>query len=89
MFVEPEIEQLFLLAQPFDRSYFPELDEYDSLSSQYLMLFSQLDAVLGDREFETLTELIRVMNEMEDYQRLHYFREGVHLARLPKNSTYQ
>ena len=84
MFVEPVIERLFLWAQPFEHSRFSSFDEYDSLSFQYMTLFSELEAVLGSREFGTLAELIRVINEMGSYQRLYYFREGVRLTRLRK-----
>ena len=82
MYVESEIEKLYTWAESFEHSYFSYLDEYDNLYFRYLTLFSELEAVLGDREFETLMKLLHARDEMEKYCRLHYFREGVRLKRL-------
>ncbi len=80
MYAEPEIESLYQWAEAFDHSYLFFLDEYGALYERRLALFCALEETLGPEDLTTLTELLEVMGQMEEYHRFQAFREGVRLA---------
>ena len=54
MYVEPEVEALFLLAEPFTQSYFSFLDEYERLRDQYFAFYRDLEKPLDTNSLHTL-----------------------------------
>ena len=84
MCVEPEVEALFLLAEPFTQSYFSFLDEYKRLHDQYFTFYRALKATLDMDSLHTLKQLLKTGVELERLHTLQTFREGVRLERERK-----
>ena len=84
MYIEPEVEALFLLAEPFTQSYFSFLNEYERLRDQYFAFYRVLEKPLDTNSLHTLKQLLKTGAKLERLHTLQAFREGVRLERERK-----